>query len=314
MHVLVELKVKDSAAIATSRRNTNMKNTLIAYSVTAFTVFALLAGCSELKDTLPNPSSGALSVHPDGWVTASSASFHGKAIKDQDWDMRGCQTCHGKTYEGGYTKVSCRTCHNKPAGPENCTTCHGGVNAAPPTDLDRRTDKTLQTVGAHQTHLLGVSTLSGATPCTECHKVPPTVYEAGHLGSRPADVMITDVIATTRTTGIVPNPTYDPATEKCANSYCHGNFVNGNNFSPVWNDPSGTQMACGTCHGDVTKTTLADKALPKTSAQGGTHPVYPKDLTCASCHGDVIDATMKIINPAKHINGKLNLLGEERSF
>lgn len=26
-------------------------------------------------------------------------------------------------------------CHTKPSGPENCTVCHGGVNAAPPRDV-----------------------------------------------------------------------------------------------------------------------------------------------------------------------------------
>ncbi|MBI3579526.1 MAG: CxxxxCH/CxxCH domain-containing protein [Ignavibacteriales bacterium] len=293
-----------------------MKNTLIAYSVTAFTAFALLAGCSELKDTLPNPSSGALSVHPDGWATASSASFHGKAIKDQNWDMRGCQTCHGKTYAGGFTGVSCTKCHNQPAGPENCITCHGSVtSAAPPIDLDGRTDRALKTVGAHQIHILG-SSLAGPVVCSECHKVPSTVYDAGHVDSqRPAEVTFNNDLTNTKTTGVTPAPSYNASNATCGSTYCHGAFKNGNTtFAPVWNDPSGTQMACGTCHGDVTKTTLAEKALPKTTAEGGTHPVYPKDLTCASCHGDVIDATMKIINPAKHINGKLNLLGAEQSF
>ncbi|MBI3787270.1 MAG: CxxxxCH/CxxCH domain-containing protein, partial [Ignavibacteriales bacterium] len=253
---------------------------------------------------------------PDGWATASSASFHGKAIKDQNWDMRGCQTCHGKTYAGGFTGVSCTKCHNQPAGPENCITCHGSVtSAAPPNDLDGRTDRALKTVGAHQIHILG-SSLAGPVVCSECHKVPSTVYDAGHVDSqRPAEVMFNNDLTNTKTTGVTPAPSYNASNATCGSTYCHGAFKNGNTtFAPVWNDPSGTQMACGTCHGDVTKTTLAEKALPKTTAEGGTHPVYPKDLTCASCHGDVIDATMKIINPAKHINGKLNLLGAEQSF
>lgn len=296
-----------------------MKNIRTAHSMILPLIFlvVIVAGCSELKDTLPNASTASLSVHPDSWTTPSSANFHGKAIRDENWDMRGCQTCHGKLYDGGHTRVSCRTCHNKSAGPENCTTCHGGTNNAPPRDLSDRTDRTVKSVGSHQIHLLG-SSLAGPVPCTECHTVPPAVYDPGHLdSSSPAEVVFNDVLTNTRTgitpgePTVTPQPSYNSTTAKCANTYCHGAFVNGNSdFTPVWNDPSGTQMACGTCHGDVTKTG-AERALPKTSARGGTHPNF---TSCYICHDDVIDANLKIINPAKHINGKLNVAGEERAF
>ncbi|MER3525173.1 MAG: hypothetical protein C4326_14280 [Ignavibacteria bacterium] len=109
-----------------------------------------------------------------------------------------------------------------------------------------------------------------------------------------------------------PNPAYDANTLSCASTYCHGNFKNGNpNLVPTWTDTTGAAMACGTCHGDVTKPTLAEKALPKTSAQGGTHP---NSLACSSCHADVVDANARIINPVKHVNGKLNVFGFERDF
>jgi hypothetical protein len=76
-------------------------------------------------------------------------------------------------------------------------------------------------------------------------------------------------------------------------------------------------MLCGTCHGDVSATTAYRKALPKTVAQGGTHPDATGVTTCAigtACHAGVIDANFRILDPTKHINGKLNLGGVEFDF
>lgn len=273
-----------------------------------------LSGCSELNSDLPVPSTGKLQVHPDGWTTPASANFHGNDIRNQGWDMKSCQTCHGSRFDGGISQTSCNTCHNKPAGPENCATCHGTVNAAPPRDLSGNTARTARAVGAHQIHLL-VGAISTNTPCTECHSVPSSVSSSGHIDpigvNTPADVRFTGSYLPHPT----PAPTFDPQTLKCSNTYCHGNFRNGNSFSPVWNDVSGTQAACGTCHGDVTKPTLAERAMPKTTAQGGTHPAV--DLVsspCVRCHEAVVDASMKIINTNKHINGKISIGTGEFEF
>ena len=280
--------------------------------LTLFPIVVLLSACSELKTDLPSPTSAGVKVHPTGWLSKTSDDFHGKSIRAQNWEMKPCQVCHGKNYEGGTVGESCTSCHSQPAGPENCVTCHGSTNAAPPRDLDGKTAKTDRGVGAHQIHLLG-SSLSADILCSECHVVPPGVSSSGHLDGTPrAEVVFSNTLTNTRTTGVVPSPTYDPAPFKCANTYCHGNFKNGNsNFVPVWNDASGSQMACGTCHGDVTKATLAERALPKTSAQGGTHVNV---TTCSACHGDVVDANLRIISPAKHVNGKLSVFGQERDF
>lgn len=306
-----------------------MRSASKQYSLFLFTVIAalvLLQACSDLKTDLPAPATNSLKVHPDGWTTPASANFHGKDIRERNWDMLSCQTCHGSQYDGGVSQASCRTCHNKPAGPENCTTCHGGTNSAPPRDLSGNTAKTARGVGTHQIHVVG-GTLTVATPCTECHSVPPTVYTIGHVDTQsPAEVLFKDPLANTTTNEpgtatyssslplFKPVPSYDAQTAKCSNTYCHGNFKNGNtSFAPVWNDATGTQAACGTCHGDVTKTTLAERALPKTTAQGGTHPVIGT-TTCDRCHGDVVDATMKIINTSKHINGKISIGTSEFDF
>ncbi len=284
------------------------------------TVAALVVGCSELKDGLPPPLAPGVQAHEPGWATKGSANFHGKAIRNANWDMRSCQTCHGQRYNGGSVNVSCATCHSQVGGPENCATCHGSANPAPPRDLSGNTARTARGVGAHQPHFLG-SAIASSLFCNECHIVPGAIYAEGHIDVTPnAEVIMTSPLARTVTNKpgtanyspslplFTPNPTYDAATLRCSSTYCHGNFKNGNTtFAPLWNDASGSQMACGTCHGDVSKPTLMEKALPTTAAQGGTHPAIPTGWTCANCHGEVVDANTRIISQTKHMNGKLNI-------
>lgn len=290
----------------------------------AVTLFA--AGCSKLQDNIvvPPERSQNLAVHPEGWATTtSSADFHGKYIHAQQWQMSSCWTCHGRNYAGGTSQVSCLTCHTKTGGPENCTTCHGSTNPAPPRDIDGNVSTTLATVGAHQSHLVGAGTTDGIR-CSECHVVPTSVYAPGHVDSgSPAEVIFGDSVANTVTNEpttrdydvslptITPTPTWNPSTLKCTNTYCHGDFKNGNNYSPTWNSVGTGEARCGTCHGDVTKQTLAERALPKTSEEGGTHP---NTTQCSVCHAGIVDASLNIIDGTKHINGKLNVFGDERDF
>jgi predicted CxxxxCH...CXXCH cytochrome family protein len=309
-----------------------MKPVTIRYGLFSLTLAAILfaAGCSQLQDNLvaPPQKNQVLTVHPDGWATpASSADFHGKYIRGQQWQMSSCWTCHGRNYAGGDSQVSCLTCHTKPGGPENCTTCHGSTNPAPPLDLNGNTSTTVRTVGAHQSHLAGAGTTDGIR-CSECHTVPATVYGPqghafGYIDFPPATVVFRDSLANTVTNepttrdydvGLpttTPSPTWSSSTLKCTNTYCHGDFKNGNNYSPAWPSVGTGDARCGTCHGDVTKQTLADRALPKTSARGGTHP---NSTQCSVCHVGIVDANLNIIDKAKHMNGKLNVFGDERDF
>jgi predicted CxxxxCH...CXXCH cytochrome family protein len=282
-----------------------------------------LSGCADLKSDLPTPSSSTVQVHEEGWATASSSNFHGDAIRANNWDMRSCKTCHGPLYDGGTSGVSCRKCHTDGSGPENCATCHGTTNPAPPRDLSGNTARTSRGVGAHQIHLMG-SSIASTLSCKECHTVPGSVYDPGHIdGDNRAEVPMNGALARTVTNEpstedyastlptTTPSPSYDFAQFSCANTYCHGNFKNGNNATPVWNSTSSAQAACGTCHGDVSKTTLAEKALPKSLSNGGTHP---DETECYLCHDGVVDANLNFINPSKHIDGKVNVFGVDRDF
>ncbi|MEK9139241.1 MAG: CxxxxCH/CxxCH domain-containing protein [Bacteroidota bacterium] len=304
-----------------------MNSTIIRYSLLSIPLVVILsgAGCSELQDNLvaPPQRSQSLVVHSEGWLKAGTTEFHGKYIRSQIWQMSSCWTCHGRNYVGGSSQVSCLTCHSKPGGPENCTTCHGSTNSAPPRDLDGNTSTTVRTVGAHQSHLSGAGATDGIR-CSECHSVPASVYVPGHVDIKlPAEVLFVDTLANTVTNEpttadydlvlptVRPSSSWDPNVLKCSNTYCHGDFKNGNNYSPTWTSVGAGEARCGTCHGDVTKATLAERALPKTSARGGTHP---NTTQCSVCHVGIVDANLGITNKPKHMNGKLNVFGDERDF
>jgi hypothetical protein len=297
---------------------------LFLLSFCALAVLTLF-GCAKLQDTSPAPVAPGIAVHPAGWSQTTSPNFHGLAIAANGWDMRPCRTCHGQTYSGGAVNVSCLTCHTKGAGPENCTTCHGGANAAPPKDLENNTSTTARGVGAHQVHLVGPRDLSSVIiTCSDCHHVPAAVYDQGHLDSPPpAGVMINNPLAKIPSGGLTPTPTYDYATGKCSNMFCHGTWrlpklgtdysfvfqdsataMTGGSFAPVWNGGS-SQADCGTCHSSVA--TEGPSIVP-------VGHNYSAISGCAGCHAGVVDGTGKIIDPTKHINGKVNVFGREYDF
>ena len=307
----------------------NHKRVLVTVAVGG--ILSIVAGCSDLKTDLPSPVEPGIQVHPKTWIDTASADFHGNIIKDANWDMRSCQSCHGVLYNGGTSGVSCRTCHTDAAGPENCSTCHGSpTSVSPPRDLSGNTSRSARGVGAHQIHLRG-SSIAGTLLCAQCHTTPGSVYEPGHInGTNRATVHFNEPLAnmSTNKVGTIdydpelpiyqPSPVYDQTALSCANTYCHGYFKNGNlTNSPTWNDTTGASSLCGSCHGDVTQplNTVA-RSVPKTTAQGGTHPnVVALGLTnCVVCHGDVVDENFRIINTAKHINGKLDVLGRESDW
>lgn len=239
-----------------------------------------------------------------------------------------CKVCHGPSYVGGsVVTASCSQagCHVDRSGnaksPEACNTCHGVFTApandflsnAPPRSVAGDTASTVRGVGAHQRHLL-TEKIGKAVKCQECHKVPSQLFATGHVDTQaPAEVVFTDTLARLVTgSGIlVPNPSYDNGSLKCANTYCHGNWklrkaasqlsfyysdsvMVGSNASPVWTGGSAS-AACGSCHG-----------LPPSG-----HLAVPL-TACGGCHRGVVNAQGAIIDPTKHVNGKINVFDAER--
>jgi predicted CxxxxCH...CXXCH cytochrome family protein len=289
-----------------------------------------LSGCSELKNGSQTTNPVFVDVHPEGFKSASSPNFHGIAIQNSGWEIRTCRQCHGGTYSGS-NAISCISagCHvdanGSPKSPESCNTCHGTFSGlasdtlswAPPRSIAGDTAVSARGVGAHQFHLIAADMdLSNAVACNSCHRVPSSVYAPGHFDSPlPAQVSFVNQLAKTPSGGIVPSPRYDSQSLTCNNTYCHGNWqlkkstsayqfvytdsvINGSNFAPQWTGGN-SQAACGTCHG-----------MPPAGHQNFGTSV----TTCTSCHYYDQSKQSGPLDKSTHINGKIDLYGQEFSF
>lgn len=221
------------------------------------------------------------SGHPDGFLDTQSRSFHGVAIAALGWNMTSCQTCHGTDYAGGDAGLSCLDCHT--GTPEACNTCHGsGDQGAPPPDLDGNTGTNFKGVGAHAIHLAGDALTNGFS-CSECHVVPQSLYDTGHVDSElPAEISF----GTLATDSSRVTPTWD-GNDNCSNVYCHGAFdLGAQPYSVSWTIGD---TECGACHG-----------LPPAAP-------HVQINACQFCHGSVVNADQEIIDKTKHINGKTDM-------
>jgi len=257
-----------------------------------------------------------ITVHKTGVTDPNSANFHGKFLMANGWNISTCANCHGSNFTGGTQSPTCATanCHNSAQGPAACNTCHGDFNnpsqVSPPRDLNGNTSTSSPGVGAHVKHLAAFAN-GIQLACSECHTVPADVNANGHLGTDGKAEINFGAFSNK-----LGGSSYDFGTNKCANTYCHGNFelkkadassvaqnqytadkMVGNKRSPQWNLLDGSEVKCSSCHG---------KSDSDPSPIG--HVPYTIDQ-CVWCHSTVVDASGTIIDKTKHINGKANVFG-----
>ncbi|MBI5511367.1 MAG: CxxxxCH/CxxCH domain-containing protein [Deltaproteobacteria bacterium] len=218
-----------------------------------------------------------------------------------DGTQAACGTCHGVPPAGTHPADDhCELCHLPTAGPVqviadptthidgivqaavDCDTCHGqNGNSAPPLDLQGLSETTRLTVGAHQTHLGGGSS-SKPVACTECHRVPVTLDQAGHVDTAtPAEIAFGPVASARHRPRFV-----SPA---CQDTRCH-NGAGATVPSPAWNVVDGSQAACGACHGTP----------PSTTAHQTT-------AACGNCHLPTAGAGLTIAERTTHVDGILQV-------
>ncbi len=171
-----------------------------------------------------------------------------------------------------------------PRSDNNCATCHGSAaregdwlrQAAPPININAKTDPRLPGVGAHDIHLDGAAS-HGPVACSECHVVPESTGALGHTDSAaPAEVMFGDLADQGDGTA-----RYDFDAHTCSQTYCH------RSADPDWTRPR--QDPCGSCH-----------ELPPPAP-------HPQSPSCSQCHGEVIDDSMQFVNAALHVNGQIDV-------
>lgn len=227
--------------------------------------------------------------------------------KSTDSSQAACGTCHSLPPGGTHPESErCSDCHGDVVNSQMsfvapelhvngsvevvgmaCDSCHGADGQpTPPPDVSGNEDTSSPGVGAHQSHIQS-SPWRTAIECEQCHLVPVSVGDEGHLDSDlPAEITWGD-----RATADGAVPQLNDVTYQCSDVYCHGATLwpGGSNTAPIWTTVDGTQSECGTCHG-----------LPPDSA-------HPDDSDCASCHVAVVDESFDIVCGSLHINGDVDL-------
>jgi hypothetical protein len=254
---------------------------------------------------------------------------HESYMENNNYPLSECKTCHGVDLTGGVRiNISCSQsgCHrdasNNPKSPEACNTCHGVFNAsadstitwAPPRSVNGNTATSDRGVGAHQKHI-ATGTIGKTVKCTECHTIPANISDVDHIDS-PFNVTVAfhDTLANLVTANGIINPAYQSSTLTCNNTFCHGNWklrksasgsqfvyadsiMVGSNYSAIWTGGS-TQSDCGTtCHNNPPLGHISSNIT-----------------ACSSCHSGVINSSGLIIDRTKHMNGKINVFGNEIVF
>jgi len=232
--------------------------------------------------------------HPAGWATPDQ---HGYSANTGG--LQACTSCHvGFGAASGVASSSCNTCHGGTGWQTNCTFCHGTAGrtgnvtgtdamlaAAPPVGPQGQTASTDGKVGAHQRHVNPPATgrVGPAFACVVCH-ASPLPADVAHVNGQPIPIPFGGV-------ALAPNIAYNPTTQSCSATYCHGNFTNGTTTAvPVW---TGASMTCASCH----------PAAPTS----GQHNRSPHVIVgCGACHPGYSATTA---NPALHVNGTKNVGG-----
>lgn len=186
--------------------------------------------------------------------------------------------------------TSCAACHGdrspdvQPGDPRSAPGFDGG------TDVNGNTASAA--VGAHAIHLSS-GALGVAVPCGACHVVPTSLNAAGHL-----DNQVTLTFSGRAVKGGLA-AAYDPATQTCSNTYCHGGTPGWRSqpvVSPRWSQGS-EAIVCGACH-DLPPPTPIHVQINKVTQGCGTstNPIL-------ACHPAGYSPTS--VDPKLHMDGQI---------
>jgi predicted CxxxxCH...CXXCH cytochrome family protein len=201
---------------------------------------------------------------------------------------------------------------------DQCAKCHsssqpGAVSAATPfygTSYPAKVNAASDPkVGAHTAHLTGAAGFAAPLACSDCHGAV-TLLSATHMNGS------TNFTWSPLAQSGGLSPSYDPASGRCSNVYCHGAGMpggdsSGSNRAPTWNAPflpaTISAAACGSCHGfppapasghpDVT----VPAGFPTSAAIGTTCSCHPNINPAGNSYANIF------LNKALHLNGSIEV-------
>jgi len=127
----------------------------------AATTLTFLVACSDPQNA-PTGVSEKVSVHESGWTAPASTSFHGAALAGKKFDASECRQCHGSQFDGGLSKVSCKTCHASYPHPANWSGAH--------TSFIKNTNYNLNSCKGCHGQDYGIKKINNS--CLTCHTKP----------------------------------------------------------------------------------------------------------------------------------------------
>jgi predicted CxxxxCH...CXXCH cytochrome family protein len=136
--------------------------------------------------------------------------------------------------------------------------------------------------GAHAAHTEALHRIALPFSCVACHAVPATVTSPGHV-DQPGSPQVFPPGTSTIARAGGGQPSFDPASGRCAGTWCHGAAT------PAWSDSNAP--VCGSCH-----------AIPPAD---GPHAATMMLSDCVTCHPKTMDATGQLL-PAAHVNGVID--------
>lgn len=221
----------------------------------------------------------AEAVHDSEWYVFPSGGTHRAGFLSNPSSCSEAR-CHGTDLLGA-GGPSCSKCHS--GWNTDCTFCHGGTDndsGAPPVGVSGDA----AAIGAHTAHVTQDN--HPAYSCDVCHPARADARDEGHIDGFPAEVELH---------GLAAGATYDYATKRCSNVYCHGPST-GVVGEATWNET--LSGGCRACHDD------GFSGEPTTL--GGTHWRHIHRVPCYNCHDLVLDAANHrntIVQPSLHADG-----------
>ncbi len=228
--------------------------------------------------------------------TCTTSSCHGTG-SSRRWGTNTatatCVKCHGvrSTTVAAYTTVNFAAPGWNTTGVDTSNTLGtltGNVSSDPQ-------------VGAHDAHLRSTGGFKpGGVACNDCHTVPGTPYDSGHMNGT-INLTWSSLVKNEGTSFPAAGtltPGWNAGTTTCTNTYCHGNAFPTNAWgsfrSPSWTSGNLLTTAstkstanCNPCH-----------ISPPTSSAKFNHAGYTIASACATCHAHEGNA-------AAHMNGTL---------